>query len=211
MEPTAGLVSWGRPAWSFLHGVTLDPLAKPPAKQAQKQLMDLLRYILPCPTCRESYRQFSKNLDQVPAEHIGDWVIDIHDRVNLKLDKPAADEPAAHWKDFQLHQFARNGYASYVEDMFFFFFTLAANYPLTWTQNTQVAEKYRDFFETAAPTAMAHRPWGKSMQKYLESHPLDLSGREELMQWLYGMFTAVMPAPHPTMETIQETMALMRK
>jgi hypothetical protein len=150
---------------------------------------------------------------------IEDWVVDIHDRVNLKLDKPAAEAPAPEWKEFQLQYFSQASYASYVEDMFFFFFTLAANYPLVWTQDTHMAKKYGEFFHTL-PKAMAHRPWGEKMAKYISSHPLNdqvlSGGRQALMEWLYGMYVAVLGPVRDgekieSFKTITKTMERMRK
>jgi len=231
MEPTHGKVSWGRPAWSFFHGMTLDPLASDSAKRAQKRLMEILCYILPCPTCRKSYRKFSRSLPLTNPEHVGDWLVEIHDCVNLKLEKPAASvpDPIEHWKNFQVAKFAnipevsdghekQVGYASYVEDMFFFLFTLAANYPLTWTQDTQVADKYREFFQTL-PKAMMHRPWGRKMADYTSQRPLTneilSSGREALMKWLYGIYLQVPiqgeQIEKPSFEVISKTMEMMRK
>jgi hypothetical protein len=212
MKPTV----WGRPAWSFLHGMTLDPQAPASAKRAQKRLMEILCYILPCPTCQKSYRKFSQitlPLEKVDSKKIGDWVVEIHDCVNLKLDKPTASDPdpIQHWKNFQLKRFAREGYESYVEDMFFFLFTLAANYPLAWTRDTQVAEKYRDFFHTL-PEAMAHRSWGRKMVPLTEE--ILSGGRELLMKWLYGMYLAqpmlVAKDRKQSFETISKTMEMMR-
>jgi len=211
MEPTDGQVSWGRSAWEFLHGVTLDPLAPASAKQAQKKLAYLLRYLLPCPYCRESYRRFSRDLDQVPAENMGDFFVEMHDCVNLKLEKQSALLPASAWAVIKLEEFREIGFPSYVEDMFFFLFTLAANYPLAFTPETQIEKHYRDFFQTL-PMAMIHRPWGKIMHEYLKENPITtaLAGRRELTKWLYGMYRRVVPDAKE-FETIVRTMNKMRK
>ena len=136
----------------------------------------------------------ARNLDAVPAERIADFVLDVHDAVNIKLDKPAAVFPARAWKRYQMETCAEKGYGGYVDDLFFFLFTLALNYPVRFLRDTQLQRRYREFFDTL-PQAMVHRPFGQTMARYMIDHPLrdevELDGREALFWWVYDMYRAV--------------------
>lgn len=214
MEPSVPN-GWGSPAWSFLHGMTLDPLAPTTAKVAQKRLLQVLRCILPCPNCRASYRIFSRGLSAVEPEDVGEFVIHIHDSVNIKLEKDAANFPAESWLNYQIVRFAEEGYASYVEDMVFFLFVLAANYVPRFTKDTELEKYYREFF-TLLPVAMSHRPWGATMASFLEAYPLKdsvLCGREDLFIWVYALYQAIYKAnlEQWSQESIRGTVESLRK
>lgn len=121
--------------------------------------------------------------------------------------------PAYTWTTIKLKELSEAGFSSYVEDMFFFLFTLAANYPRAFTPDTQAEKYYRRFFQVL-PETMRHRPWGETMREYLRENPLSergpLTGRDQLMQWVHGMYTRVVPDPKP-LGVIRDTMEQMRK
>lgn len=180
---------WGRSAWAFLHGMTLDPGAGPRERKAQRRLLQLLRTVLPCPACRDSYTTYCHPALQKCTD-LGLFVCQVHDQVNLKLDKPAAKHGAKEWCRAQRAFFGEQGWDAYVEDMWFFLFAVAANYPRDFCLQTRMASRQRAFFQTLG-TAMAHQPWGRQMQRYVQAHPLTdaiMSSRESLMRWLYGMY-----------------------
>jgi hypothetical protein len=178
--------------------------------------MTALQCVLPCPVCRESYQKYSRDkLPKVLPRDMGDFVVDVHDMVNLKLDKPAAEEPASVWKERQLTKFSRDGYASYVEDMFYFLFTVTANYPLAFTDRTTLAKHYEELFTQVAQAMSPHRPWGIQMTNYLALRPIGPTleqGRNALMEWLYGLYRIVMPENQQhSLKTIQATMEKIRR
>ena len=55
MEPKI----WGEHAWIFLHTITLNFPENPTFedKHNYKTFFESLKYILPCPTCREHYKE----------------------------------------------------------------------------------------------------------------------------------------------------------
>lgn len=184
---------WGRPAWAFLHAMTLDPSAGDEQRAAQKEVLRLLCYVLPCPTCRESYQEYCKilGLTQCRLDQLGDFVCNVHDKVNLKLNKPAKDFPADFWKFQLLENPNEIDPSQKVFDMFYFLFAIAANYPARWAFGTQLSKHYQEFF-TTLPRAINHTAIGKCMEEYIRRVPLTnlvLANRSRLTRWLYGMFS----------------------
>lgn len=85
---------WGPGAWNFLHAISFNYPDQPSEKDKQDHitLFTHLQNILPCPTCRDEY---AKMLSQFPVkdavhskEALTRWLVDIHNRVNKRLNKP---------------------------------------------------------------------------------------------------------------------------
>ncbi len=88
MEPKI----WGPSAWIFLHSVTLNYPNNPTPqdKEDYRIFFDSLQHILPCPTCKEHY---AKNIRSNPINlkdrtSLINWLIDIHNQVNIYNSKP---------------------------------------------------------------------------------------------------------------------------
>jgi len=84
---------WGPQAWSFIHYVALAYPDNPTEedKKYYKNFYVNLQNVLPCKTCASNYK---KNIDKKsvdPAlsgkEELFKWTIDIHNMVNIELDK----------------------------------------------------------------------------------------------------------------------------
>lgn len=101
MEPTNSPFGWGNRAWCFLHGMTLDPLSNTENKRAQKEILRALRHILPCPVCRRSYCVISRDLEDVDDSKVADYVLQLHDKVNCKLNKETSSKNWVFWKERQ--------------------------------------------------------------------------------------------------------------
>ena len=87
MEPNV----WGPPGWIFLHTVTFQYPENPTDLDKQKYytFFNSLKNVLPCPNCREHYRE---NFENIPIrlesrEDLIEWLIDIHNEVNKKNNK----------------------------------------------------------------------------------------------------------------------------
>jgi hypothetical protein len=95
---------WGPAGWVFLHSVTfgypMNPdefdanFEQPPGttKERYKTFFENSGFVLPCRYCRESYQEFEK-VDPVAdaldnRESLTRWLWRIHERVNVKLNKP---------------------------------------------------------------------------------------------------------------------------
>ena len=83
MEPTI----WGPAAWKFLHTITFQYPEVPTDDDKRKYYIffNSLKYVLPCPNCREHY---SNNFEKRPIklesrDDFIKWLIDIHNEVNI--------------------------------------------------------------------------------------------------------------------------------
>ena len=84
---------WGPGAWTFIHYVALA-YPNNPTEEEKKNYYNFyynLQNILPCPKCRENYKE---NLNTLPLEEaLGNkellfkWTIDIHNEVNKETNK----------------------------------------------------------------------------------------------------------------------------
>jgi hypothetical protein len=92
-------LKWGPGAWEFLHTITFnyperiddndpDHIER---RKYTKQLFENLQYTLPCKYCRESFKQFLKELpiegNLESREKITYWFYEMHNKVNNKLRK----------------------------------------------------------------------------------------------------------------------------
>lgn len=87
------VAEWGPAAWKFLHAVTFAyPDVPTLAEQlaAEQLFTTCLRTLLPCQRCRE---HFDSELRAHPPDTrsratLSAWLVDLHNRVNLRLGKP---------------------------------------------------------------------------------------------------------------------------
>tara|TARA_Y100000389_G_scaffold195770_1_gene227669 strand:- start:978 stop:1364 length:387 start_codon:yes stop_codon:yes gene_type:complete len=82
---------WGPHAWIFLHTITLNYPENPTYqdKQSHRFLFESLKNTIPCPKCREHYKE---NLIRYPIQldskkDLINWLINIHNQVNIKNNK----------------------------------------------------------------------------------------------------------------------------
>jgi hypothetical protein len=72
---------WGPPGWKMLHSITFER----GNLETKKRLFDAMKDVLPCKYCRESARQFIKEL---PFDNnLALWLYKFHNKVNDKLNK----------------------------------------------------------------------------------------------------------------------------
>lgn len=84
---------WGPSMWTSIHAICFNyPKEPSPADKARyRKYFQSLSDILPCKYCRDSFKQFLKEIPMEP--YLGDregmiyWSYRIHDRVNRKLEK----------------------------------------------------------------------------------------------------------------------------
>ena len=99
-ENNSGMMTkiWGPAGWLFLHSITMgypsiidknDP-EHVNRMNSTREFFILIADILPCRYCRDSYRQYIKEL---PIDNylgtrkkLAKWLYDIHNKVNYKLD-----------------------------------------------------------------------------------------------------------------------------
>ena len=109
---------WGFCGWQFLHTITFNYPEVIDEKDQEhverrtytKQLFENLQYTLPCKYCRESFKQFLKelpidgNLDC--REKLTYWFYQIHNKVNAKLRKQEQEAVDAKYDELEklVHQ-----------------------------------------------------------------------------------------------------------
>ncbi len=92
---------WGPIFWMTIHIVALGYSEKPSysEKKSAKEFYEGLQHLLPCPTCREHYREHLKNNPITPSldnrRDLFKWTVNIHNSVNKKLGKPQVSEEEA--------------------------------------------------------------------------------------------------------------------
>jgi hypothetical protein len=92
---------WGRHAWTWLHYASFGlPETPTPAEQAAALAqLHALSSLLPCSACRDHYRAMLAA--SPPEPHVGSgeafarYIVDLHNRVNVRLGKPEVDFEAA--------------------------------------------------------------------------------------------------------------------
>jgi hypothetical protein len=87
------MINWGPSGWKFLHAISFAyPIHE--ASQITKikylTFFKLLKYVLPCATCRRGYTQDSWDLSIKVLKNrdtLSRWLVDVHNRVNIRLGK----------------------------------------------------------------------------------------------------------------------------
>tara|TARA_B100000963_G_C22370075_1_gene555499 strand:+ start:56 stop:523 length:468 start_codon:yes stop_codon:yes gene_type:complete len=91
---------WGPYFWFTLHTITLAYPDNPTYhdKRRYNDFFVSVQYILPCPKCREHYKQ---HLDNFPIsisldnkESLVIWLFNLHNQVNISLKKPIMEYEA---------------------------------------------------------------------------------------------------------------------
>jgi hypothetical protein len=85
---------WGPFFWMTIHITALGYPSKPTytEKRSAKQFFESLANLIPCPVCREHYKQhITKNPILPHLDNRSDlfkWTVELHNAVNEKLNKP---------------------------------------------------------------------------------------------------------------------------
>lgn len=81
---------WGPSAWRLIHSLGLV-YPKKPTEKDQKVFFDFfdsLKYVLPCKHCRNSYKDYYKDITEyLPNGKLYEWTFNLHNKVNDKLKK----------------------------------------------------------------------------------------------------------------------------
>lgn len=88
---------WGPAAWRFIHAISFDyPNTPTESDQANyRQFFESLQHVLPCPECRNHFRQGLQKHPLAPhmksRDTLSQYWVDFHNRVNLHLGKPMVE------------------------------------------------------------------------------------------------------------------------
>jgi hypothetical protein len=89
---------WGPIFWHTIHVVALSYPSNPNygQKRAAKEFYESLTELIPCPICREHYKQHIQKLPISPhldrREDLFRWTVQLHNDVNTMLGKPTVSE-----------------------------------------------------------------------------------------------------------------------
>ena len=92
---------WGPIFWTMMHITTLGYPDAPTEQERQAAIdfFESLRYTIPCPICKQHY---SDNITESPVRNavvskqaLIRWLFNIHNKVNIQLNKPQLS-----WADF---------------------------------------------------------------------------------------------------------------
>lgn len=89
---------WGPMFWHVLHVVALSYPSNPTyaQKRAAKEFYESMAELIPCPICREHYKQHIQKLPLSPhldrRDDLFRWTVEVHNEVNKLLGKPMVTE-----------------------------------------------------------------------------------------------------------------------
>jgi hypothetical protein len=89
---------WGPILWHTIHVVALSYPSNPTygQKRAAKEFYESLSELIPCPICREHYKQHLQKLPLSPhldrRDDLFRWTVQLHNEVNTMLGKPIVTE-----------------------------------------------------------------------------------------------------------------------
>lgn len=86
---------WGPALWTSMHNITFY-YPEDPTEDQKMQYRDFftsIKYVLPCETCREHYeknieKNFPLNAALKNRDTLSRWLVDLHNAVNRRLNKP---------------------------------------------------------------------------------------------------------------------------
>jgi hypothetical protein len=90
--------TWGPFFWMTIHIVALGYPEEPTytEKRAAKDFFESIAHLLPCPTCRDHYKEHLRGLPITPhldrRSDLFKWTVNLHNAVNKSLNKPTWTE-----------------------------------------------------------------------------------------------------------------------
>lgn len=94
----AATAQWGPPVWRYLHLMAfLYPQTKPPTEAERARYLALFQAVaatLPCETCRKHFQEhvdsatFQAALTSSEDLALAKWLVEVHNSVNTRLNKP---------------------------------------------------------------------------------------------------------------------------
>ena len=89
---------WGPFIWHTIHIIGLTYPKKPSYgdKKAAKEFFEALQFLLPCPMCREHYKDHLRKYPITPhldrRDDLFKWTVHLHNEVNISLNKATMTE-----------------------------------------------------------------------------------------------------------------------
>ena len=172
---------FGPSAWQLFH---LIAAKSPDPKVLFLQIKD----ILPCKYCRESTKQFTKELPYTgDAER---WMYDLHNKVNHKLRKQSLQDPSVIAPvDSPSFEEVQKKYRTMKPSNIpgrDFLFAIAANYP----EHPEESDIHiqNQFLHSLASFYPFHP---EIFTQYIQTNPPALTTRKSYMKWMYGLLESL--------------------
>lgn len=172
---------WGPLMWSFLNDVaTVGDIVHDSLDESSRKLflqfLTLMKFILPCKYCRESYTQYSGEMP--PSFPLKPWLYTIHNKVNKKLDKQFPIEEDI----FKRRSIVYSSFGD-TNKLWDILFILAMNH-----DKPDKIEPYRLFFRHLKwlyPTLIKYRRYDPSLSDLLLSYESKhIQSRLAMLKWL---------------------------
>jgi len=174
---------WGPSGWQLFHLIAFR-------SEHPDDVLNDMKDILPCKFCRASTTEFVKKhpLRGDP----GKWLYEIHNMVNEKLRKQAADDanvidpgPDPDFSEVKARYMAMTPTKIPGRD---FLMAVAYNYPDTpEPQDMSTQRQFIHHLAEAYPFANLRA----SFQKYLSKNEVELGSRMGYLRWMYGLMKAM--------------------
>jgi hypothetical protein len=85
-------MDWGPAGWKFLHSITFAYPNTPTVEQQRSadRFFESLANLLPCDACQDHYQEefLRRPADTRSQATLSAWLVDLHNRVNVRLNKP---------------------------------------------------------------------------------------------------------------------------
>lgn len=173
---------WGPSGWQLFHLIA-------EGSPTPGRTLAHMHRVLPCKYCRESTTTF---VTEHPLKgNAGQWLYEIHRKVNHKLKTQAETDPkvilpdpdptyeAVHEKYAQMLKKPPHGVPG--RD---FLFSIAYNFP----EKPEAEDvKTQQIFLNELSRTYPFPKLRKVYVQYMESHPIDLQSRSAYLHWMYGL------------------------
>lgn len=173
---------WGPSGWQLFHLIAF----KSPPEEA-RNVMRLMKDVLPCIFCQRSTTQFTK--DHPPKAPYGKWLYEIHNMVNNKLRTQCADDPKVinpgpdpEFEEVKAkYERMKKPDAVPGRD-----FLMAVSYNFSGSPEPAEVKTQEEFLKALAD-AYPYPELRKIVQRYLKEHEPALTSQRAYTHWMHGL------------------------
>lgn len=175
---------FGPSAWQLFHLIAFFG-------PSPKELLMMIKDILPCKYCRASSREFIAKLG-VPGKDTGKWLYDLHNMVNDKLRKQSREDPSVKdpgpdpsFEDVKKHYTDIHSKKPTAVPGRDFLFTIAANFGDAGDPGPEVRSIHTAFWRELGQ----NYPFEELRSIVAKAGEPDLTDRKSYMRWTYNVLT----------------------
>lgn len=175
---------WGGSGWQLFHLIA-EGSPKP------ERFFTYMPRVLPCKFCRESTSKFVADHPLTKSTTPGRWLYEIHRMVNHKLKTQAETDPTVILPDPDpTYEDVHKKYADILKNPPSgvpgrdFLFSVAYNYPEKPEHDDMTLQQG---FLKQLVRVYPFPALRKVAERYVQSHPIDVSSRTAYLHWMYGL------------------------